>query len=89
MSRINLLTNERYRGCPVDRCTGRSTGMALRYVAQAMETPGVWITCADHHDNKWTRREIVRVCRKVVESLDLKFFEFLPESIRCCHVVKS
>lgn len=92
--KTNLLTDNRYP----DRCTGRTTGMALRYIAQAMETPGVWIACADHHPGLCGAREVVRVCRRVVEALDLKFFEFnhgadgiiaKNPAIRCCHVVFS
>lgn len=31
------------------RATGRSTAQALRLIAEAIEHPGEWVLCLDHH----------------------------------------
>lgn len=95
MAKINRLTNHMraYVGASYDvnRCSGRTTGIALQLVKNAMDNPEVWITAYDHHpkNHRMMAREVVRIAQRVVESLELRYFEFREDAIRCCHIIRT
>ncbi|QEG09746.1 hypothetical protein CPT_Ponderosa_029 [Stenotrophomonas phage Ponderosa] len=90
MAKINRLTEHMYPDMRPhwSRCSGRTTGIALQLVKNAMDNPEVWITAYDHEPTSMQRREVVRIAQRVVEALGLRFFEFRADAIRCCHIIR-
>lgn len=74
---------ERYRdfaGEPLqERRTGRSTALALKYIAEAIQNPRKPVQIKDHHDSALAHRRLFQVTREMVKRLDLQnmvFHEF-------------
>jgi hypothetical protein len=67
------------------RCTGRSTAIALRAIADAIKVPGMWIPVRDHIDTFANHRSLTVHALRLAARMDLKFFEGHPHDagIRC------
>jgi hypothetical protein len=63
---------------PVDwrRGTGRSTVLALRYVARALSEPGKVITIFDHYPTRAADRMLMDMCKDVCARMELEGFVF-------------
>lgn len=70
----HLLATGEYLGA---RRTGRSTAMALSYIAQAMKTPGVPVYVHDHWDSSAAHTLLLRRVEDVIERLELKHFKIV------------
>ena len=70
---LNLQATGRYPG---DRCTGRSTALALEYIARAMRQPRKWHTITDHHPSFFAATCLRNIMQDMVAKLGLKGFVF-------------
>jgi hypothetical protein len=74
------------QGLPVshvaERCTGRTTALALEFIAGAIRDPGEWITPCDHHQTEQADLHLFRLCRRMVLALKLDKFEFKDGKFR-------
>lgn len=64
-----------------DRCTGRTTALALGYLATALGNHGMWVTVRDHHDHHGSHRGAYRIAHDVAQNLGLRFMEWRPQSL--------
>ena len=68
------------------RCSGRTTGLALKYIGEAMTDPGHRITLLDHYrsslQSSIMMADIVRMYSK---KLDLKFLD-IRKIKDCCYL---
>ena len=82
MSRVNreLLREVIDRGDPLtnvlNRCTGTTTAIALRTLAQAIEQPGKAHKIADHEQTQLAHRYLQHQMMCIVDELGLKGFTF-------------
>lgn len=74
--KINNLTGKPLTGVYQDRCTGKSTALALKYIADAIENPNKRIVVKDHYGTQEADRYLLRKAQEVVEMLDLKEIKF-------------
>lgn len=58
------------------RCTGRTTGLAFEYIAQAYKNPNQWIEVYDHCRDYPSRRNLLKQIQHILVYLDYKHFEF-------------
>lgn len=65
----HLLDTGCYMG---DRCTGRSTSLALGFIAEALRKPGVTVYIKDHHDSSLADRHLTDKVAEYVDRLGLK-----------------
>lgn len=68
---LNLLTEGGYAAQSA-RQTGRSTAIALRLIAHAIENPGKTITIADHHPTKEASAYLAARMRDMILRLQLQ-----------------
>lgn len=68
-----LVMTGRYPG---DRRTGRTTALALQYIAKAIQEPRKWHEPKDHHDSLMMREHLTALCRDMVNKLGLEGFVF-------------
>lgn len=87
-SKVNLLAL-RYIGIEGGRCTGRSTVLALKYIAKCIKHPGKWYVVEDHHPSRVARCLLRSIMQGMVASLELEHFEFTHESVRCNWLVDA
>lgn len=59
-----------------NRGTGRSTTLALKAIAKAMDNEGAWVMPLDHHGTRDADRHLVRRCQDIVGMLGLSGFTF-------------
>lgn len=59
-----------------NRCSGRSTALALDYIAMALQNSGTWYKVEDHHGTTLANDHLFALVRATVHKLDLKHFEF-------------
>jgi hypothetical protein len=81
-----VLSTALAQGLPVssvaDRGTGRSTALALEFIAQAIRSPGEWVVPCDHCGTRQGDLHMARVCRGMVLALKLDKFEFKDGKFR-------
>lgn len=65
-----------------NRCTGRSTGLALAALAAAVSQPTVWIMVRDHHGTADAHRHLLSMCRQMSVALGLTNMDFDVTSFR-------
>lgn len=58
------------------RCTGRTTGLAFEYIAQAYKNPNQWIPVYDHCLDYPSRRNLLKQIQHILVYLDYKHFQF-------------
>lgn len=56
-----------------NRCTGRSTILALEYITQALKQPHVWIPIHDHESTQNARDFLTRLVKDYVDALQLRY----------------
>jgi len=78
----NLIVNGNLRGV-ANRQTGRSTALALYYIARAIENPGSEIVVRDHHDSDAAHELLRDRIREIIHKLGLQGFTFSQTAIRC------
>lgn len=66
---------------PQERCTGRSTALALEYLAKAIRNPGVRFHVRDHHDSTVAHRCLATVVRDFAIMLGLEHMQFTGGTI--------
>lgn len=79
----NLIAQDSSLRGIADRQTGRSTIQALRYIALAIESPGVDIRVRDHYDHMVCHRQLCDRIREMVSQMGLRDFTFTQDTIRC------
>jgi hypothetical protein len=62
--------------CDEGRCTGKSLGIALKLIGEAISNPGVPMYIYDHHRHVASHRRLAQFMESIIETLDLKFLEF-------------
>lgn len=67
----------------VDRAVGRTTALALRALADAIDNPGKEIRPTDHYRSFSADRNLLRVCAGMVEKLGLQKFTINQQTLRC------
>ena len=81
MKRINplhtiefLVDQMRSSGCypDIERCTGRTTAIALRTIASALERPHEVVHFRDHHDTVAASRDLAHMIVGMVAAIGLK-----------------
>ena len=80
MSRVGSDWSMR-RGSWVERRRGITTALALRYLAEAIETPDEWIYAKDHVDLRNAHRNLFDLIHHIAQSLRLDM-EFDPRKLR-------
>lgn len=63
-------------GHPQERRTGRSTALALKYIAEAIENPRQPVQIRDHHDVLRAHRDLFERVREMVRQLGLEHMVF-------------
>jgi hypothetical protein len=67
------------------RCEGKSTALALNYIAQAISNEGKWVSVVDHYGTKVSSRHLFNEVRRIVGLLELVGFEYRADNmLRCC-----
>ena len=66
---------------PGDRYTGRSTAIALRLIAEAIESPRKPIPIRDHYGTSLADRYLRQAMQDMVDKLDLKHMVFTDTTI--------
>lgn len=66
---------------PQERCTGRSTALALEFVAKAIRNPHEWVVITDHHDSAPSNNLLASTCRDIIAALGLRHFQFRSNMI--------
>ena len=72
-----------------DRRSGRSTGEALETLGVAMQNPEKPVLFEDHFgegNNKQSNSLQMEVAKRIVDKLDLKYFEFKRDATLNCFV---
>lgn len=64
-----------------ERCSGRSTAIALRLLAYCLENPGVTRCIIDHHDTRIANQMLATTVQTIINRLNLKFLviKHLPD----------
>lgn len=76
--------------CPEIRCSGRSTALMLRYVAECIENPGKWFIVEDHHRTRCSHQQLFYNIRDFVNKMGYKYFEFKTDcAMRCNHFTEN
>lgn len=72
-----------HTGCYPDpeRCTGRTTILALQFIVWALQNPHKWGYPSDHHGTAAATVALNRTIREMVEKLGLKHFNFRATSL--------
>lgn len=78
---IDLLVQQMVQtGCYPDpeRCTGRSTALALQHIAEAIRNPYTWINTVDHlpQQTLFLQERMADECRSMIQRLGLQYFVF-------------
>ena len=80
-------------GMPVDeqRCSGRSTAIALEAVAQAIRNPQQWVAVVDHFYNASQSAHVVlaKQAMEIAGLMNLQYFERDRNLIRSCHMTPN
>ncbi|CAI3971344.1 hypothetical protein VAC51_00021 [Variovorax phage VAC_51] len=78
LSRQVLMT-----GCYPDteRCTGRTTVLALEFIAKAMSNPHVVVHVRDHHGTTFAHQRLVKVIHAITQRLGLEGFLCKPSDL--------
>jgi hypothetical protein len=58
-------------------------------LARAIDNPGQWIKPQDHYGTTAANLAVVRVVQALVDSLDLKLFEFKYDRFRSNHITEE
>ncbi len=67
------------------RCEGKSTALALNFIAQAISNEGMWISVVDHCGTRVANRYLFNEVRRIVALLELVGFEYRADNMfRCC-----
>jgi hypothetical protein len=64
-----------------DRMSGRSTGIALQQIGEALQFPGTMIRVRDHVNSYYARKQQYVRVQDLVTSLGLRCFTFNPISL--------
>lgn len=64
-----------------ERCTGRSTILALEAIVKALKTPHVAVPIRDHFDNRYTHADLVKTAQDMAAKLGLKHLEFSTSAL--------
>lgn len=59
-----------------NRGVGKSTALALTYIAQAISNPNQWIVVIDHIDRPDLNKTLMFMCHELVNDMELKFFAY-------------
>jgi hypothetical protein len=65
-----------------NRCTGKSTAIALKTIAEAIEKPFTPIVIKDHFPSRQADEHLAHMIRQIVGVLDLKMMIFKRTHIR-------
>ena len=70
-------------GCypEVERCTGRTTVLALRIIADAISNPHVEQTVRDHHPTTFSHQSLVKKVHDMTQALGLQHFKCNPSRL--------
>lgn len=58
------------------RCSGRTTALAMQAIAEALQNPCEWIDLVDHHKGYMGGDNVKNMAASIVQALDYKFFEY-------------
>lgn len=74
-----------------ERCSGRSTAIALEAIAKAIRNPQQWVSVIDHYFNasQITHVNLAREAMDMADQLNLQFFERDRNLIRSCHMTPN
>ena len=78
--KINKLLNKPDAGIYKGRCTGRSTGLALMYISNAIQNPGKDVYIRDHHGTPQADDFLFGTVRDMVSRLGLECMVFSKRS---------
>lgn len=67
-----------------ERCTGRTTIIALRTIARAMENPREWIKVEDHEGTVSSNRYLLGVIGNALHDMGLGLFKLNPTKLAIC-----
>lgn len=65
-----------------ERCTGRTTRLALTYILTALATPHQWVTIRDHYNTELAHRMCADKVRQMCEALGLNHMVFRGTDMR-------
>lgn len=82
--KINNLTGKPDAGIWKDRGTGKSTALALAYIAEAMYRPGKRFIIHDHHNVHLSNQYLGEVVSRLIEKLGLEFIEYRKSDNSIC-----
>jgi hypothetical protein len=74
-----VLTHGEYPG---SRCTGRSTALALEYVAWSIRVPGLKVVLWDHFDSTGAHECLKRAVEEIISRLDFRRFRITKNTSR-------
>lgn len=76
---------------PEERCSGRSTAIALEAIAKAIRNPQQWVSVINHYFNasQITHVNLAREAMDMADQLNLQFFERDRNLIRSCHMTPN
>lgn len=57
-----------------NRCTGRTTSIALALIVWCIQNPGLERVVTDHHGTRMADQYLAEVIRRIIAKLELKFF---------------
>ena len=94
-----LITNARRRdygldfntAYPEQRCSGRSTAIAIEAVAKAIRNPQQWVAVVDHLYNASQSAHVAlaKQAMHIAGELNLVYFERDRNLIRSCHMTPT
>ena len=65
-----------------DRCTGRSTVLALNFLAQAIRQPERPVKIVDHHGTRYANEELRRIMQDMVIRLGFMHMVFTADTVK-------
>lgn len=78
--KINIFTGKS-EGVHGDRHTGRTTAQAFKYIARALDSPGLKFKVKDHYPEPKAHRRLLRFICDIVQKENLKGFIVNPAEL--------
>ena len=67
---------ELHKGSSSDRCSGRTTGLALEAIGQALQNPESEIQVRDHYGTEISHKNLLDMCACIVKKMGLEGFSY-------------
>ena len=72
-----------------DRCTGRSTILALHFIQEAMQSPHTWVMITDHVDMQMNHERLAQQVHDYIRLLGLRHFTVSSDAYVCFGITPS